>query len=99
MAQGSGTIDDTKLVVVVEGDGEFANGTKYSDVIAQNQGKDELFWTHAKTTVKGATANTRLVIVMYRVLEGYETAAYTGNCKYNVSGAVRFSLDNIKISK
>ena len=99
MAQGSGTIDDTKLVVVVEGDGEFANGTKYSDVIAQNQGKDELFWTHAKTTVKGATANTRLVIVMYRVLEGYETAAYTGNYKYNVSGAGRFFLDNIKITK
>lgn len=99
MAQGSGTIDDTKLVVVVEGDGEFANGTKYSDLITQNQGKDELFWTHAKTTVKGATANTRLVIVMYRVLEGYETAAYTGNYKYNVSGAGRFFLDNIKISK
>ena len=99
MAQGSGTIDDTKLVVVVEGDGEFANGTKYSDLITQNQGKDELFWTHAKTTVKGATANTRRVIVMYRVLEGYETAAYTGNYKYNVSGAGRFFLDNIKISK
>lgn len=99
MAQGSGTIDDTKLVVVVEGDGEFANGTKYSDLITQNQGKDELFWTHAKTTVKGATANTRLVIVMYRVLEGYETAAYTGNYKYNVSGAGRFFLDNIKITK
>lgn len=99
MAQGSGTIDDTKLVVVVEGDGEFANGTKYSDLITQNQGKDELFWTHAKTTVKGATANTRLVIVMYRVLEGYDTAAYTGNYKYNVSGAGRFFLDNIKISK
>lgn len=99
MAQGSGTIDDTKLVVVVEGDGEFANGTKYSDLITQNQGKDELFWTHAKTTVKGATANTRLVIVMYRVLDGYETAAYTGNYKYNVSGAGRFFLDNIKISK
>lgn len=99
MAQGSGTIDDTKLVVVVEGDGEFANGTKYSDLITQNQGKDELFWTHAKTTVKGATDNTRLVIVMYRVLEGYETAAYTGNYKYNVSGAGRFFLDNIKITK
>ena len=99
MAQGSGTIDDTKLVVVVEGDGEFANGTKYSDLITQNQGKDELFWTHAKTTVKGATSSTRLVIVMYRVLEGYETAAYTGNYKYNVSGAGRFFLDNIKITK
>ena len=99
MIQGDGTVDDVKLVVVVEGDGEFANGTKYSDPITQNQGKDELFWTHAKTTVKGATANTRLVIVMYRVLEGYETAAYTGKYKYNVSGAGRFFLDNIKISK
>lgn len=99
MAQASGTIDDTKLVVVVEGDGEFANGTKYSDLITQNQGKDELFWTHAKTTVKGATANTRLVIVMYRVLEGYDTAAYTGKYNYKVSGAGRFFLDNIKITK
>lgn len=99
MAQGSGTIDDTKLVVVVEGDGEFANGTKYSDLITQNQGKDELFWTHAKTTVKGATANTRLVIVMYRVLDGYDTAAYTGKYNYKVSGAGRFFLDNIKITK
>lgn len=99
MAQASGTIDDTKLVVVVEGDGEFANGTKYSDLITQNQGKDELFWTHAKTTVKGATANTRLVIVMYRVLDGYDTAAYTGKYNYKVSGAGRFFLDNIKITK
>lgn len=99
MAQGSGTIDDTKLVVVVEGDGEFANGTKYSDLITQNQGKDELFWTHAKTTVKGATANTRLVIVMYRVLDGYKTGEYTGKYNYTVSGAGRFFLDNIKITK
>ena len=99
MAQGSGTIDDTKLVVVVEGDGEFANGTKYSDLITQNQGKDELFWTHAKTTVKGATANTRLVIVMYRVLDGYKTGEYTGKYDYTVSGAGRFFLDNIKITK
>lgn len=99
MVQGSGTIDDTKLVVVVEGDGEFANGTKYSDLITQNQGKDELFWTHAKTTVKGATANTRLVIVMYRVLDGYKTGEYTGKYNYTVSGAGRFFLDNIKITK
>ena len=72
MIQGDGTVDDVKLVVVVEGDGEFANGTKYSDLITQAQG---------------------------RVLEGYETTAYTGNYKYNVSGAGRFFLDNIKISK
>ena len=99
MVQGTGVIDDTKLVVVVEGDGEFSNGTKYSDVIGQTQAKDEIFWTHAKTTVKGATANTRLVIVMYRVLEGYDTGNYTGKYNYNVSGAGRFFLDNIKISK
>ena len=36
---------------------------------------------------------------MYRVLEGYETAAYTGKYNYKVSGAGRFFLDNIKISK
>ena len=88
-----------QLLFASEGDGEFANGSTYSDLVTQAQGSGELFWTHAKTTVKGATANTRLVIVMYRVLEGYETAAYTGNYKYNVSGAGRFFLDNIKISK
>ena len=35
MIQGDGTVDDVKLVVVVEGDGEFANGTKYSDLITR----------------------------------------------------------------
>lgn len=99
MVQGSGTVDDTKLVVRVEGDGEFENGTKYSNVFAHNQAKDEFSWTHAKTTVKGATSSTRLVIVMYRVLTKNDAGAYTGEYNYSVGGAGRFFLDNIKITK
>lgn len=99
MVQGSGTVDDSKLVVRIEGDGEFENGTKYSSVFAHNQSKDEFLWTHAKTTVKGATSNTRLVIVMYRVLTKNDAGEYTGDYNYGVSGAGRFFLDNIKITK
>lgn len=99
MVQGDGVIDDTKLVVRIEGDGAFENGTKYSDVIGQSQNAGEIFWTHAKTTVKGATSSTRLVIVMYRVLTKDDAGAYTGEYNYNVSDAGRFFLDNIKITK
>ena len=99
MAQGSGAIDDTKLVVVVEGDGQFGNGTKYSDLLENNQPNDQMFWTHSSVNISGASSNTRLVIVMYRVLKTDSAGNYTGEYNYNVSGAGRFFLDNIKISK
>ena len=99
MAQATGAIDDTKLVVVVEGDGQFDNGTKYSDLLENNQLNDQIFWTHSSVKINGASSNTRLVIVMYRVLKTDSTGNYTGEYDYNVSGAGRFFLDNIKISK
>lgn len=99
MAQGSGAIDDTKLVVVVEGDGQFGNGTKYSEPLENNQPNDQMFWTHSSVKISGASSNTRLVIVMYRVLKKDSAGNYTGEYDYNVGGAGRFFLDNIKISK
>ena len=99
MAQGDGTIDDTKLVVVIEGDGLFDNGTKYSDLIVNDQPKDKMYWTHSAVKINGASSNTRLVIVMYRVLKKDAAGNYTGEYNYNVSGAGRFFLDNIRISK
>ena len=99
MVQGSGAVDNTKLVVVIEGDGEFENGTKFSDVLEQKQGKDELFWTHSSVKVLGATSKTRFVIVMNRVLKTDADGKFTGEYNYGVSGAGRFFLDNIKISK
>ena len=99
MVQGTGDVDNTKLVVVIEGDGEFENGTKFSDVLEQKQGKDELFWTHSSVKVLEATSKTRFVIVMNRVLKTDADGKFTGEYNYGVSGAGRFFLDNIKISK
>ena len=99
MAQGSGAIDDTKLVVVVEGDGQFGNGTKYSDLLENKQQENQIFWTHSSVRINGVSSNTRLVIVMYRVLMTDSAGNYTGEYNYNVGGAGRFFLDNIKISK
>lgn len=99
MVQASGAIDDSKVVVVIEGDGQFENGTKYSDVLAINQAKGEYCWTHSSAKIKGATANTRLVVVMYRVLKKDADGNYTGEYNYKVSGAGRIFIDNIKIHK
>lgn len=99
MVQGSGKVDDSGVVVVIEGDGQFENGTKYSDVLAINQAKGEYCWTHSSAKIKGATANTRLVVVMYRVLKKDADGNYTGEYNYKVSGAGRIFIDNIKIHK
>ncbi len=99
MAQGSGAIDDTKLVVVVEGDGQFSDGTKYSGLLENNQPNDQMFWTHSSVNISGASSKTRLVIVMYRVLNTDSAGNYTGEYNYNVGGAGRFFLDNIKVTK
>ena len=99
MVQGDGTIDKTSLVVVIEGDGQFENGTKYSDLLEQKQEKGQIFWTHSSVKVIGATSNTRFVLVMNRVLNTDSDGKYTGEYNYKVGGAGRFFLDNIKITK
>ncbi len=102
MCQSAGTLDDAKVVVVIEGDGEFENGTKCSDILPVIQEKGTYRWTHSGTLVKGMTSKTRLVVVMYRVVMSKDSnGVYKFNNKYNfnVSGAGRIFLDNIKITK
>ena len=102
MCQSDGTCDDAKMVVVIDGDGEFENGTKCSDILPVIQEKGSYRWTHSGAYIKGMTSSTRLVLVMYRVVmtknsEGvYE---YTGKYNFSVSGAGRLFIDNIKITK
>lgn len=98
MCQGTGTVDDSKLVIVIEGSGEFENGTKYSDVLALDQANSTYNWTHSSVKIKGMASDTRLVVVMHRVLKK-DGDTYNGQYNYNVSGAGRFFLDNIRISK
>lgn len=52
MVQASGTVDDAKVVVVIEGDGQFENGTKYSDVLKIDQPKGTYCWTHSSARIK-----------------------------------------------
>lgn len=102
MVQGSGTVDDSKVVIVIEGDGEFENGTKCSDILEIDQPKGKYNWSHSSVKIKGVNANTRLVVVMYRVvMEKDESGVYkyTGKYNYKVGGAGRIFLDNIKITK
>lgn len=99
MVQGSGKVDDSGVVVVIEGDGQFENGTKYSDVLKVDQPTGTYSWTHSSAKIKGATANTRLVVVMYRVLVKDGSGNYTGSYNYKVSGAGRIFIDNINIHK
>ena len=99
MVQGSGKVDDSGVIVVIEGDGQFENGTKYSDVLKVDQPTGTYSWTHSSAKIKGATANTRLVVVMYRVLVKDDSGNYTGSYNYKVSGAGRIFIDNINIHK
>ena len=102
MCQSDGVCDDAKIVVVIDGDGEFENGTKCSDILPVIQEKGTYRWTHSGTLVKGMTSETRLVVVMYRVVMSKDSeGVYKFNNEYNfgVSGAGRIFLDNIKITK
>lgn len=102
MVQGSGTVDDSKVVIVIEGDGEFENGTKCSDILEIDQPKGKYNWSHSSVKIKGVNANTRLVVVMYRVVMAKDESGvykYTGKYNYKVDGAGRIFLDNIKITK
>lgn len=103
MCQKDGVCDDAKIVVVIEGDGEFENGTKCSDILPVIQEKGTYRWTHSGTLVKGMTSETRLVVVMYRVVMSKDSEGVYkfNNGKYNfgVDGAGRIFLDNIKITK
>lgn len=91
MIQGDGTVDAGPIVVMIDGDGKFANGTKRSKQFTSAQKTKELFWNSASDTITGASANTKLIFINGRVLKE------DGTYNWSVSGAGRFFLDNIKI--
>lgn len=92
--QGSGKVDPVTLTVVISGNGTFENGTKYSDPLSNTQEAKQMFWTHAVVKAVGIDKDTRFNIVYTDALNK-ETGAYN----YKVSGAHRYHLDNIRISK
>lgn len=92
--QGTGKIDPVTLTVVIEGNGAFENGTKYSEPLANTQATGQMFWTHASVKATGIDKDTRFSIVYTDALNK-DTAVYN----YQVTGAHRWHIDNIKISK
>ena len=92
--QGSGKIDPVTLTVVIVGNGTFENGTKYSAALSNTQNAMQMFWTHSGVKALGINKDTRFIIV-YTDVVNQSTGAY--NLK--VSGAHRWHIDNIAITK
>lgn len=91
--QGSGNVDAGPIAVLIDGDGTFTNGTKVSELFTSAQEKGELFWNEANTSIVGASPETKLTFINYRVLNE------DGSFNWSVSGAGRFFLDDISIEK
>lgn len=92
MIQGDGTVDAGPVTVVIIGDGTFEDGTKRAD-FTSTQETGQLFWNKAEAKMLGITPNTKLQFLMGRVIQE------DGSYNWHVSGAGRFFLDNIVISK
>ncbi len=97
MVQGSGKVDDSDLTLVIVGEGTFENGTKYSDELKIVQENGAYDWTHASAKILGANENTKIRIVMTRILGKSSDGTFDGTYNYNVSGAGRWFLDNLVI--
>ena len=93
MVQGSGTIDDYTLTLVIKGNGSFENGTKYSDELSTPQGKNEIFWTDFSVKVIGADKDTRITLLATALLN-----KETGAIDYTKTGGKRIFLDDIVIA-
>lgn len=91
MVQGSGAIDGYTITLVINGNGTFENGTKYSDELSTPQGKGEIFWTNVSAKVKGADSNTTITVVATALLD-----KTTGKIDYTKTGGKRIFIDNIK---
>lgn len=89
--QGSGTVDPVTLKVFIdEGPGKFeATGTTESPDLttAQVAGQDP-FWTPVNLTIVGAGPDTKITII-----------SQEGRTNLKTSGAHRYHLDNIKVTK
>ena len=87
----NGTVlDESHLQIVIEGDGEFENGTKSSEPATSEQTTlDDHNFTHSSFVIKNVTADT---VVKICVKEGFDN-------DFKMSGQHRFYLDNILIVK
>lgn len=90
--QGSGKIDDTHMVVAIDGPGTVvtAKGTadaKISDPLAHSQNTGQMMWQDAMFTVKGATTATAVTI----------RSNEFGSPDDAVTGVYRFYLDDIEV--
>ncbi|MCM1503024.1 MAG: BACON domain-containing protein [Bacteroidales bacterium] len=92
MEQGDGTIDNYTLTLMIEGNGTFENGTKYSDELSTKQQKGEMFWSNYSVKVSGADKDTRITFVPTALLD-----KTTGTIDYKVSGGKRAFYDNIVV--
>lgn len=100
MIQGTGTVDDYTLTLMITGNGSFENGTKYSEPLSTPQAKvapvdniaSELFWTNVSAKVIGADKDTRITLVATALLD---TA--TGKIDYTKTGGRRMFIDNIVV--
>ena len=92
MLQGSDTVDEGPVTVLIIGDGTFADGSKRADFVSAQQ-TGEFFWNKAEATMLGVTSNTKIQFLMGRVIQE------DGSYNWHVSGAGRFFLDNILIVK
>lgn len=92
MLQGTGTLDNNKMNLIIQGDGQFENGKKVSDVMTTDQKSSENFkWTHASVKVTGATASTAIILVKNPAVNDDGTFDLKG------SSIGRFFIDNIEV--
>ena len=83
--QGSGTVDPTKMLVELQGEGTCVDtGTKISTPTPSAQGTGTYAWQTYSVVLKGVTPATRILI---------------RHNDMTSSKAIRFHLDNIKITK
>lgn len=90
MVQGSGTIDNYTLTVMLTGNGTFEDGTKYQD-FATTQDVGEIFWTNFEAKIIGADKDTKITFVATDLVN-----KETGAIDYTKSGGRRMFIDNIK---
>ena len=89
--QTASALDGVHLQVVIEGDGEFENGTKSStpaDQIRTDHESEPVF-THSSFVIKNVNASTVIKICCQEGFDG----------SFAASGQHRYYLDNIVISK
>lgn len=90
--QGSGKIDDTHMVVAIDGPGTVVtakgtDGAKISDPLAHSQKQGQMMWQDAMFTIKGATTATAITI----------RSNEFGSSDDVVKGVFRYYLDDIEV--